>query len=366
MESIINSVRAELSGKTLEEKGEKVDTNPELSIKINVVGVGGAGSNTVTRLKMMGIKSATTIAINTDSKHLYEVAKADKKILIGKSLTRGLGAGGDPSIARKSAEADKKLIEDVLEGSELVFIAAGMGGGTGTGAAPVVAQVAKDMGAITIGIVTYPFNLERARLKKAQEGIRELLPIVDTLIIIDNNRLASYAPNLPIDKAFELADTIIGRAVKGITDLIVLPSLINVDFADVKAVMSTGGLSMISIGEGVGPNKVEKAIESTLTHPLLDVDYENANGGLIHIEGAESLTLGDAISIAEGIAKGFNPEGEVKMGARINPELNDMVRVTAIITGVKSPQILGTGVKKEETELFVKEERLDDLLPRLE
>jgi len=212
-----------------------------------------------------------------------------------------------------------------------------MGGGTGGGAAPIVAKIAKEQGAIVVAMVTYPFALERVRLKKAQEAIRELTRECDTVVVIDNNRLAAYAPNLPINKAFELADSITSRAVRGISDTIMFPSLINVDYADVKTVMENGGLSMISLGEAGGHDQVTEVVKNTLEHPLLDVDYEDAKGCLIHLEGGTDLTLGDAIHVGELLTKSFNEESAIKMGARINPELRGKIRVTAIVTGVKSP-----------------------------
>jgi cell division protein FtsZ len=218
-----------------------------------------------------------------------------------------------------------------------------MGGGTGGGAAPIVAEIAKDSGAIVVAIVTYPFALERVRLRKAQESIQALVEKCDTVVVIDNNRLAAYAPNLPINKAFELADSITSRAVIGISDTIMFPSLINVDFADVRSVMQGGGLSMISLGEGIGVNRVDEVVKDTLSHPLLDVEYENAKGCLLHLEGGADLTLGDAIHTGEKITATFDIAAHVKMGARVNPACTDRIRATAIITGVKSPYILKGG-----------------------
>ncbi|RME79901.1 MAG: cell division protein FtsZ [Methanobacteriota archaeon] len=320
-------------------------------VRIAVVGVGGAGSNAISRLYNSGIKSATTIAVNTDALHLQQVAKAHKKVLIGKSITKGLGAGGEPSMARKCAEADYDLLKEAVSENELVFIAAGMGGGTGTGAAPIVARAAKESGAIVIGVVTYPFKLERSRIGKAVEGISKLSKECHTLIVIDNNKLLDIAPNLPIDKAFELADSIINRAVKGISDAIVMPSLIPMDYADLRAIVGKGGLAMISIGEGSGALKVEDAIKSTLNNPLLEVDYTGAHGALIHIDGGEDMTIGDAVKIAEGITGSFNENADVKLGARLNPSMENKILVTAIVVGVKSPHITGSGDKKEEDTL---------------
>jgi len=321
-------------------------------IRIAVVGVGGAGCNCVTRIVKSGIKSARTIAINTDAKHLH-ITQADKKVLIGERLTRGLGAGGHPDVGRKCAESDVELLKKVLGENELVFLVAGMGGGTGTGGAPVVARVLKEMGTIVVGIVTYPFQLERIRLRVAQQGIEELKREVDTLVVIDNNRLYKYAPNLPLDKAFALADSITGRAVKGISDTIMFPSLLNIDFADVKAVMQNGGIALISLGEGTGHDKVNEAVRSTLEHPLLDVDYEGVKGAIIHLEGGPDLTLGEANRIGELISQQFDDDANVKLGARINPNLEGKVRVTAIIVGVKSPSMFSKQeVKQKDGEEF--------------
>ncbi|NYZ73802.1 cell division protein FtsZ [Candidatus Micrarchaeota archaeon] len=319
------------------------------SIRIAVLGVGGAGCNCVNRIFQNNIKSARTIAINTDGKHLNMVG-AHKKILLGKTITRGLGAGGDVNIAKKCAEVDHDMLRKEIGENELVFICAGMGGGTGGGAAPVVAQLAKEQGAIVVAMVTYPFALERVRLKKAQASLQELVKVCDTVVVIDNNRLASYVPNLPVTKAFEMADSITTRAVTGISDTIMFPSLINVDYADVKTVMQGGGLSMISLGNGAGHDKVETVVKDTLEHPLLDVNYEGAKGCLIHLEGGPDLSLGDAIRTGELLTQSFDEGANVKMGARINPTLKDSIRITAIITGVKSPYILGKGASPEAAE----------------
>jgi cell division protein FtsZ len=330
-------------------KSAKDGKPPELensTIRISVVGVGGAGCNCVNRIYKSGIKSAKTIAVNTDGKHLNMIGAHDK-ILVGKTVTRGLGAGGDASVAKKCAEVDNRLLRERIGENELIFLCAGMGGGTGGGASAPIARIAKEQGAIVVAMVTYPFALERVRIKKAQQSLNELVDVCDTVVVIDNNRLASYAPNLPINKAFELADSITTRAVVGISDTIMFPSLINVDYADVKSVMDGGGLSMISLGKGTGHDKVKNVIKDTLEHPLLDVDYEGARGCLIHMEGGPDLTLGDAIKAGEGLTSSFDDASNIKMGARINPQLTDAISMTAIITGVKSPYILG---KAEETE----------------
>ena len=338
-----NSVSEKLSGKPT-----VADPDSSNSIRISVIGVGGAGCNCANRIASSGIKSANTIAINTDGKHLHMI-NSGKKILIGKAITRGLGAGGDMNIARKAAEADREMLKREIGENELVFLTAGMGGGTGGGAAPIVAEIAKDMGAIVVAMVTYPFALERVRLRKAQEALQALVKKCDTVVVIDNNRLASYVPNLPINKAFELADSITTRAVTGISDTIMFPSLINVDFADVRSVMDGGGLSMISLGEGHGVNRVDDVVKDTLSHPLLDVDFEGARGALLHLEGGPDLSLGDAIKIGEGITSSFDSVANVKMGARVNAMCIEKVRATAIITGVKSSHILKATESEEES-----------------
>lgn len=338
-EDIIKAAKADAPQQTLVE-GEIQPVAPEDSehIRIAVIGVGGAGCNCVNRMMKAGLKSATAIAVNTDAKHL-NITDAHKKILIGKMITRGLGAGGDPEISRKAAEADSAMLKKEIGENELVFLVAGMGGGTGTGALPVVARLAKEQGAIVVAIVTYPFNIERVRLKTAQKGIRELTAVADTVVVIDNNRLLAYAPNLPLNQAFELADSITARAVTGISDTIMFPSMMNVDFADVRAIMQNGGVAFISLGEGSGHDKVDNAVKSTLEHPLLDVEYEGAKGALIHIEGGADLTLGEAIKIGEGITSSFDENAIIKFGARVNPDLGGGVRVTAVVVGVKSPMI---------------------------
>ncbi|MDO8340058.1 MAG: cell division protein FtsZ [Candidatus Burarchaeum sp.] len=314
-------------------------------IRILVVGVGGGGCNTVHRLSNMGIKSAETIAVNTDSSHL-KIVNANKRLLIGSTVTKGLGAGGYPEVAAKCAEISKDKLREAIGTCELVFLCAGMGGGTGTGASPIIAEIAKEQGAIVVSVVTYPFILERARLKKADWGLEELRKKSDTVIVIDNNRLAGFVPNLPINQAFQVADEITARAVKGIADTIMLPSLINIDFADVRSIMGGAGVAVISMGEGKGNNKVEDAAKSAIEHPLLDVDLTGAKGALIHIAGSPQLTLGEATTIGERITSKFAGDANVIWGARHDASIGDAVTVTAIMTGLTSKFQLGG--KKEE------------------
>ncbi|MFH1447387.1 MAG: cell division protein FtsZ [Candidatus Micrarchaeota archaeon] len=309
-------------------------------IKIMVVGVGGAGCNTINRLSQMGIKSAETVAINTDSLHL-KIISSDKKVLIGKTITKGLGAGGFPEVAAKCAQTSKKELEDALDGVQLLFLCAGMGGGTGTGAAPIIAEIAKEQGAIVVAMVTFPFSLERIRMQKAVWGIEELKKTSDTVVIIDNNRLVSYVPNLPLNQAFAVADELTAHAVKGIADTIMFPSLVNIDFADMRAIMGNAGVAIISVGEGKGNDKVERVVKNTLDHPLLDVDYTGARGALIHIAGGKDLTIGETTQIGEQLTDVFHEDANVIWGARLSPEMGDSVRVTSIMTGITSPHVTG-------------------------
>ncbi|MEM3791114.1 MAG: cell division protein FtsZ [Candidatus Micrarchaeaceae archaeon] len=326
---------------------EAVDEIPQ--IKIVTVGVGGGGSNTVNRLLNMGVKGTELVAVNTDVQHFRIIDDRIKKVLIGKGITRGLGAGGDPMIGRKAAEADRKLISDVLKGSHLVFLCAGMGGGTGTGAAPVIAQVAKEEGAIVMAMVTYPFDLERQRKVNAEAGINELRKYCDSVIILDNNRVVKAFANSPMNTAFEMADSILAKAIIGLVWTITQESLIRIDFADVKAVMSRGEVGFISVGTGKGAGKVEAAVEGVMKNKLLDVDFEDAKGGLLHITGSRDLTLGDAIRAGSLISERMSPSATIKFGARIMPGMEDQLEIVAIITGVKGGSIVGKISEKSES-----------------
>lgn len=309
--------------------------------KIMVIGAGGAGCNAVNRLAGMGISGAQLVAVNTDKQHLALVNDELTKILIGKSVTRGLGAGGYPEIGAKAAEVSRSALEEVLSDVDMLFISAGMGGGTGTGSAPIVAEIAKEQGAIVIGIVTYPFALEKARLIKAEEGIENLRQVTDTVVVIDNNRLVELVPNLPIQDAFKVADEVIARTVRGITETITQPSLINLDYADVRSVMSSKGLSVIAVGESKSVDKVNEVVEDTLRNALLDVDISGATGALIHITGGPELTLGEANAVGELLTERIDPKAQVIWGSRVDPTFENKMEVITIFTGVHSPYIRG-------------------------
>ena len=315
--------------------------------KIAVVGVGGAGNNTVQRLSSLDIKGASLFAFNTDLKQLGMLSSSITKLMLGGQLTHGLGAGGFPEMGEKSAEMSRRDIELLTKDCNLVFMAAGMGGGTGTGAMPVVARIAKDNGAIVVGIVTLPFSLERVRLETAKKGIDKLRNCVDTLVVIDNQRLVTLFPNMPIEQTFMMADEITAKAVRGITETITQPSLINIDFADVRAIMSGGGLAMISVGMAQGSNKVADAVTSTLKNKLLDVDYSKATGVLMHIIGGPDLTLGDANQIGTKLTENLSPNANVTWGARLDPTYTGKIEIIAIFTGVGGESVMG---KKPEEE----------------
>lgn len=312
--------------------------------QIVIVGTGGAGNNTINRISKIGVKGATTIAINTD-KIILDRTQADRKILIGKTITRGLGAGGYPEVGKQCAELARGEIEESLRGADLVFLTCGLGGGTGTGSSPVIAEIAKKLGAIVVGMVSWPFNVERARLGKAEEGLEELRRKADTVVVLDNNRLLKFVPHLPIDQAFSVMDQLVAETVKGISETITQPSLINLDYADVRTIMNAGGVSVMLWGESSGQEKAQKVIHEALNHPLLDVDYRGATGALIHITGGPDLSLKEAQEIAEGVTTGLDPDANVIWGARILPEFEGRVRVMTIMTGVKSAQILGPTTK---------------------
>jgi len=307
---------------------------------IKVLGVGGAGNNMVGWLYKKGIKGAEIIACNTDKQHLG-VIDADRKFLIGKGVTRGLGCGGFPE---KGAEAAKESLQELkssLKGADMVFVCAGMGGGTGTGAAPVVAQLAKDIGSIVIGSVTMPFKIERARVDKAEFGLHQLRQVSDTVIVIDNNRLVQIAGNLPIQQAFAVANELVATMIKGIVETIAIPSLVNLDYADVKAIMQNGGVAVIGVGSSDTNNRVEEAVKGALANPLLEVDYRGAIGALIHVAGGPDMTLDDINRIGELVTESLDDDANVIWGARVVDDMKGRITVMTIITGVKSPWVLG-------------------------
>jgi len=327
-----------LQSELLEERGSG-DADGFGLPRIVVVGCGGAGSNTVSRLSGMGLEGAWTVAVNTDSQHLT-ATRADEKILIGSKLTRGMGAGGDPEVGRRAAEMASADLERMLGKADLVFVLAGLGGGTGTGSAPIVARLAKERGAIVAAMVTTPFHLEKARLIVAEEGLEELRGYADTTIVLDNNRLLACAPHLPFQHAFSVVDQIIAEIVQGICETLTSPSLINLDYADVCTVMRSGGPSFMFVGEGKMKSSPEKIVKSALKNPLLDVDLRGAKACLLHMTGGPDMTLKEAAAIAGALTQELDGGANVIWGARILPDYGGRVRLLAIVTGVKSAQVL--------------------------
>ena len=336
-----NFIKQAISNKTQEENNIKIDEDGLFGIpRITIIGCGGAGGNTITRLNKLGVIGAKTIALNTD-KMALNLVEADHKILIGKNLTHGLGAGGFPDVGERAARESAQEIEDLIKGSNLVFICAGMGGGTGTGCAPVVAEIAKKHNAVVTSMVSTPFNVERARLIKADEGLDRLRLKADSTVVLDNNRLLEFVPNLPINQAFSVMDQMIAETVKGISETITVPSLINLDYADMKAIMDQGGLSVMLWGEADEDSGVDAIVKEALNHPLLNVDYQGANGALVHITGGPDMSLKYVQDVAKELTKDLDCYSNVILGARVSPEFEGRCRVMAIMTGVQSANILG-------------------------
>ena len=307
---------------------------------IKVIGVGGAGNNMVSWLYRKGIQGAEIIACNTDKQHL-DITEADHKILIGVELNRGLGCGGFPQKGQESAKESLHDLKEALKDADMIFICAGMGGGTGTGAGPVIARLGKEMNAIVIGTVTMPLDIEKARVDKAEFGLQQLRQASDTVIVIDNNRLVQIAGNLPLKQAFAVANELVSTMIKGIVETIAVPSLVNLDYADVKAIMTAGGVSVIGIGESDTEKRVEEAVKRALSNPLLDVTYNGATGALIHITGGDDLTLDEVNKVGEIVTQALDPDAQVIWGARVTEDMKGKLTVMTIITGVKSPWILG-------------------------
>jgi len=324
---------------SVDEELERLIANQKTRIK--VIGCGGAGNNTINRMTEVGIKGVQTIAINTDAQDLLYTS-CDKKLLIGKELTGGLGAGSNPKIGEESAKESEGEIKKLLIGSDMLFITCGLGGGTGTGSAPYIANIAKKMGSLTVGIVTIPFTMEGShRYENAMTGLEKLEHTLNTLIVIPNEKLLELAPHLPLQTAFKVADEILTNAVKGIAELVTKTGLVNLDFADVKAIMSQGGVAMIGVGESDSENRADESVEKALENPLIDVDINDATGALINISGGESLTLDEARKVVETVAGRLDATAKIIWGAQIYKDLEKTVRTMVIITGVSSEQIFG-------------------------
>jgi cell division protein FtsZ len=334
-----NFVRETNRANVADEELEQLLSKQKASIK--VIGVGGAGNNTINRITEVGIVGAESVAVNTDAQDLLYTS-ADKKLLIGKDLTKGLGAGSIPKIGEEAAHENEQDIKASMHGADLVFVTCGLGGGTGTGAAPVIAEVAQKLGILTVGIVTLPFTMEgQRRYENAILGLEKMQSIVDTLIVIPNDKLTELAPDLPLHTAFKVADEILTNAVKGIAELITKAGLINLDFADVRAVMGKGGVALIGVGESDTENRAVESVDKALQNPLLDVDVSGADGALINVSGGQDMTLEEAKKVVETISERLDEDAKIIWGAMISDDLEGTIRTMLIVTGVKSSQIFG-------------------------
>ena len=321
----------------------------QLKVSITIVGCGGGGSNTIDRLAECGIQGAELFAINTDAQHLLHI-NADRRFLIGRRTTRGLGAGSLPAIGEEAAEEDIDEIRAAVAGADMVFVTCGLGGGTGTGASPVVAEAAREAGALTIAIVTIPFSAEGSiRMQNAEAGLKRLREVSDTVIVVPNDRLLDVVPNLPLQAAFKVADEVLMRSVKGITELITRPGLINLDFADVRTVMTNGGVAMIGMGEAEGEEKARDSVMKALRSPLLDVDVSGATSALVNVVGGPDMTITDAETVVDEVYQKINPDARIIWGAQIDPNLEHTLRTMLVVTGVSSPQILGKDLSRRVT-----------------
>ncbi|MBE6485292.1 MAG: cell division protein FtsZ [Methanosphaera stadtmanae] len=321
---------------------ELVDLINQSRTKIYVIGAGGAGNNTISRLGEIGIEGAETISINTDAQDLF-FCKSNDKILIGKETCKGLGAGGVPEVGEASAEESEEQIKRKIEGADMVFVTCGLGGGTGTGSAPVVSRIAQKAGALTIAVVTMPFSAEGIkRRENAEKGLEKLQEAADTVLVIPNDKLLEVAPSLPINKAFMVSDELLGRAVKGITELITKPGLISLDFADIKSVMENSGMAMIGMGESDTGDRAIESVNEALNSPLLDLDISTAKSALVNISGSSDLTLNEAEKIVQIVADELDPDANIIWGTQIQDDLASTVRTTIVVAGVTSPNMLGS------------------------
>ena len=331
---------------TDEELAEVVE---DLKTNITVVGCGGGGANTVTRMDREGIHGAKLVAANTDAQHLVKQVSADTKILIGRQRTGGRGAGSVPKIGEEAAQENIEDLAAAVKGSDMVFITAGLGGGTGTGAAPVVAETAQEAGALTVAVVTVPFTAEGERRRaNADAGLERLRSVTDTVIVVPNDRLLDFAPSMPLQDAFKICDRVLMRSVKGMTELITKPGLVNVDFADVRTIMENGGVAMIGLGESDSQNKAEDSIRSALRSPLLDVDFKGANAALVNVVGGPDMSIEEAEGVVEELYDRIDPDARIIWGASIDESFDGRMETMIIVTGVESPQIYGRSEAESE------------------
>ena len=343
MHALEKSTRETLGSPEDQELAQIVE---KLKVNITIVGCGGGGSNTVNRLHQSGVFGAEIVAANTDAKHLLHV-HSPHKVLLGKTLTRGLGAGALPEVGEKAAAESEEELKQYVKGSSIVFVTAGMGGGTGTGSAPVVARMARESGALTIGIVTLPFKAEgKMRWDNALKGLERLKMNCDTTAVIPNDKLLELVPKLPLDAAFRVADEVLMESIKGLTEIITKPGLVNLDFNDVMTIMKNGGVALIGMGEATNKStgrgdRIDSAVTQALESPLLgDIDLSTARGALIRVTGGLDMTVSEAEKAAEMVNARINPNARIIWGCSVDPELDGLVRVMVVLTGVKTPELL--------------------------
>ncbi len=328
----------------------------QLSVCIKIVGCGGAGCNTINRCVAAGITGAQFYALNTDAKHLLSI-QVPVKVLIGKATTRGLGAGAIPRVGEQAAMESAREIRDVLTGANLVFVTAGMGGGTGTGSAQYVAEMSrKQMNALTIGVVTLPFRAEgNVRMENALAGLNRLTAMCDTTIVIMNDKLLELVPRMPVEAAFKVADEVLMQTIKGLTEIITKPGLVNLDYADIQTIMDEGGMAFVGIGESDEPGeRVERAVKEALSSPLLgNVDLKGSRGAMIRVIGGPDMTVDEAQRAAEIVTKSVSPGARIIWGCTIEPELERTIKVLLIVTGARSPQLLGKGMESKLDDISI-------------
>ena len=348
MRSIVEEALSKARDETVSTSQNNEDLDQilaELKTEITVIGCGGGGSNTISRMMEEGIHGAKLIAINTDAQHLIRT-QANQRILVGRQRTRGLGAGSIPQIGEEAALENEQEIRAVVSGSDMVFITVGLGGGTGTGVAPVVAKAAREEGALTIAVVTLPFSAEGAiRMENAEAGLERLRDVADTVIVVPNDRLLEVVPKLPLYAAFKVADEVLMRAVKGITELITMPGLVNLDFADVRTVMERGGVAMIGMGESDSEDKAADSVKKAIRSPLLDVDISGATAALVNVVGGPDMTMEEAEGVVQEVYNRVDPNARIIWGAQIDPAMQNKMRTLLVVTGVRSPQIYGRNEK---------------------
>jgi len=328
-----------------DEELEKVLEGLKTCIKI--FGCGGGGCNTINRIVEAGIPGVSLYACNTDAQHLLAI-HSPRKILLGRRLTRGLGAGAIPHIGEEAARESEEELKAAINGADICFVTCGLGGGTGTGAAAVVSKMAKEMGALTIGIVTLPFRAEGiVRMENAEWGLEQMRRCADTVIVVPNDKLLELVPRLALNAAFKVADEVLMRSIKGISEIITKPGLVNLDFNDLKTIMKGGGVAMIGLGEADEDNRALESVNEALNSPLLEVDVSDANGALVNVTGGPDMTVSEAERVVEEVHNRINANARIIWGAAIDPALEHTIRVMVVLTGVKSRQILGPGMRPQ-------------------